>query len=60
MNWKYDIFKDGLYGGYLLDSGFFAQWLYKYLRFFDLDFECSELLHRELAILVLVEAFHKM
>ena len=24
MAWKYDIFRSGLHGGYLVDSGFFA------------------------------------
>ena len=25
MTWKYDIFRGGEHGGYLVDSGFFAQ-----------------------------------
>ena len=25
MNWKYDIFTSGWHGGYMVDSGFFAQ-----------------------------------
>ena len=26
MTWKYDMFRSGQHGGYLVDSGFFMQW----------------------------------